>query len=146
MGVHLLQLAAHLDELVPLRCFVEEKTTDLQIAADKIHDILLSVDELVTNIILHGYRGREGSIEIQLELQGDSLIVFLRDQAPLFDPTQVPPPDITLPLEKRPIGGMGIHLARHLMDEMQYRVTSSGGNELILVKRNVLPYKAQRLE
>jgi anti-sigma regulatory factor (Ser/Thr protein kinase) len=63
----------------------------------------------------------------------------LIDDAPLFDPTAVPPPDINLPLEERPLGGLGVHMMRQLTDELLYRVNSAGQNELIFVKRGVLP-------
>ena len=75
------------------------------------------------------------TIEIELRQRGDAIEIALRDHAPLFDPTQVPTPDLTLPLHKRPLGGMGVHVTRQIMDAMRYRVTPEGGNELTLVKR-----------
>ncbi|MEO7913057.1 MAG: ATP-binding protein, partial [Roseiflexaceae bacterium] len=89
-----------------------------------------AVNEVATNIVVHGYRGRPGAIEIGLRRQGDSIEIRLRDRAPLFDPTCVPTPDLTLPLHKRPLGGMGVHVTRELMDVMRYRVTPEGGNQL----------------
>ena len=62
----------------------------------------------------------------------------LLDETPLFDPTAVPPPDINLPLEERPLGGLGVHMMRQLTDVLLYRVTEDGQNELIFVKRGVL--------
>jgi anti-sigma regulatory factor (Ser/Thr protein kinase) len=93
---------------------------------------------MVANIIIHGYHDRPGVIEIEIGSVGDSLMVCLRDQAPPFDPTRVLAPDITLPLEKRPLGGLGIHLARHFTDAMSHRVMPQGGNELTLVKQGVV--------
>jgi anti-sigma regulatory factor (Ser/Thr protein kinase) len=55
--------------------------------------------------------------------------------APPFDPTRVPDPDLTLPLEERPLGGLGIYLIRQSVDKMVYRAVPEGGNELTLVKR-----------
>jgi serine/threonine-protein kinase RsbW len=97
--------------------------------------MLLAVDEAATNIIVHGYRGQPGAIEIDVEKQDSSLAVSLRDQAPPFDPTSVPVPDLSLPLDQRPFGGMGVHLIRQSMDEVIYRVPPQGGNELILVRK-----------
>ena len=53
---------------------------------------------MVTNIIEHGYQGQPGSIEIEVTTREDALIIQLRDQAPPFDPTSVPPPIYPSPL------------------------------------------------
>lgn len=100
-----------------------------------IDDMIQAVDESATNIIVHGYRGQPGHIEIEVTQEGNVLVVRLRDQAPLFDPTRAPPPDLTLPLERRCVGGLGIHLARQFTDSMTFRTTSEGGNELTLRKK-----------
>jgi anti-sigma regulatory factor (Ser/Thr protein kinase) len=59
----------------------------------------------------------------------------MRNEAPYFDPNQIPEPDMKLPLEQRPLGGMGIHLIRNILNQMIYRALPQGGNELILVKK-----------
>ena len=56
------------------------------------------MDEAVTNIIMHGYRGAEKPIEIDMAREGDDLVVRIYDEAPLYDPTAEPPPDLSLPL------------------------------------------------
>ncbi|MEZ4515985.1 MAG: ATP-binding protein [Chloroflexota bacterium] len=52
--------------------------------------MVLAVNEAVTNILVHGYRGRPGNVEIGIERAGNDLIVILRDQAHAYDPTAVP--------------------------------------------------------
>jgi serine/threonine-protein kinase RsbW len=133
-----LQVAADVAQLATIRAFVEQHSRALGIDAYGIYDLILAVNEAATNIVAHGYRGRPGTIEIVLRQRGDAIEIALRDQAPLFDPTQVPTPDLTLPLHKRPLGGMGVHVTRELMDDIRYRVTPEGGNELTLVKRAVV--------
>jgi len=133
-----LQITADLKELERVRHFVEEHATALGVDASACYDVLLSVDEMVTNIIVHGYRGQPGTIELSLRPVGDALELCLRDQAPPFDPTCVLAPDITLPLEQRQPGGMGIHMARHFMDILRWRTTAQGGNELTLIKQAVI--------
>ena len=54
----------------------------------EIYDLILAVNEVATNIVVHGYRGQPGAIEIELRRQGDAIEIRLRDQAPLFDPTR----------------------------------------------------------
>lgn len=130
-----LHVAAELNNLETIRRHVRETAADLKVDPDAISDALLAVTEMATNTIVHGYRGRPGSIEIEVGHEGDSLVIRLRDRSPPFDPTAVPLPDVTLPLDQRPHGGMGIYLTRQLMDEVLYRVTAGRGNELVLVKR-----------
>jgi serine/threonine-protein kinase RsbW len=130
-----LRISADLGNLDAVRRFVRENAAGLRQNQDAIQALIQAVDESVTNIIVHGYRGQPGSIEITLEQTGGCLVIRLRDQAAPFDPTAVPSPDVMSPLEQRPLGGLGIHLARHLVDEMTYRQVPEGGNELTLVKR-----------
>jgi serine/threonine-protein kinase RsbW len=132
---HLLSITADLRNLAAIRHHVEETAITLGIDAGTICDLLLAVDEAVCNIILHGHKGKPESIEIEIEHGGDRLIIRLRDNAPPFDPTRIPPPDLTLPLEQRAVGGLGIHLMRQVMDEVHHRILPQGGNELTLVKR-----------
>ena len=133
-----LRIAAELESLSLIRLFVQETSAAFGIAPDAIPDVLLATDEAATNVIVHGYRDEPGMLEIKMRRSGDSLVVCLRDQAPPFDPTTAPPPNLSLPLEKRPLGGMGIHLIRQLVDDVTHRVTPQGGNELTMVKRGVV--------
>ena len=96
-------------------------------------DIVQAVDEFVTNSIVHGYRGVGGPVEVEVDKSGTSLVVRLRDQAPQFDPTQLPSPDPAAPLAERRLGGMGVFLARDLKDSVTYQRTKES-NELTLVK------------
>ena len=131
----ILRVAAELNNLETIRHFVEESALALQAYQSTAFDLAQAVDECVTNIIEHGYRGQHGSIEIEIDRVGENLAIVLRDHAPVFDPTGVPPPDLTLRLEEREPGGLGIYLARHMVDHMQHRVLSDGSNELTLLKQ-----------
>ena len=132
-----LHVKATLKNLARIRCFVEQTATALGVEQAAIPDLLLAVDEAATNIIVHGYQGQEGPLEVEIECQGDALLIRLRDAAAPFDPTAIPPPDLSLPLEERPIGGMGIYLMRRCMDEVTHSCPPQGGNELILIKKGV---------
>jgi serine/threonine-protein kinase RsbW len=133
----LLRIEAELKNLAAIRRFVEEAATSLGAGPAAVSAVRLAVDEAATNIISHGYRNQGGSLEINIWSEGDDLLVRLRDEAAPFDPTTVPPPDISLPLEQRPVGGLGIHLMRQAVDEFRHRPIPGGGNELTLVKRGV---------
>jgi len=130
-----LRISADLGNLDVVRRFVRENAAGLGQNPDALQALIQAVDESVTNIIVHGYRGQPGSIEIKLEEAEGCMVIRLRDQAPTFDPTAAPSPDVTSPLEQRPLGGLGIHLTRHMVDELIYCPGPAGGNELRLVKR-----------
>lgn len=132
-------ITAELKNLAVIRRFVQETATALKADPAAIPDVILAVNEAATNIIVHGYRGQPGIIEIEVGREGNSLVVRLYDQAPPFDPNDVPPPDLTLPLEKRPFGGMGVYITKQLMDKVIHLVTPQGGNELTLVKKSSIP-------
>jgi serine/threonine-protein kinase RsbW len=137
-----LHLAAGPADLVCIRRFVETSAAALGADPAVVPGVVLAVDEAATNIIMHGYGRQGGEIDIKLSRRGDALVVHLSDQAPPFDPTTIPPPDLTLPLDKRPVGGMGIFLMRKVMDDVSYRRTPDGSNKLIMVKRGVFPHLA----
>jgi serine/threonine-protein kinase RsbW len=125
---------AILANLEVIRDFVEKAAHYLQVPDSLIDDVVQAVDEAATNIILHGYAGQEGMVEVELERQDDALVIRLRDQAPQFDPTTISSPDLSLGLEQRRPGGLGMYLIRQLTDRIQYRNLAERVNELTLVK------------
>lgn len=127
-------VAAELSNLPVVRGFIRKAALEVCSNEAFAYDAALAVDELVTNIIVHGYRHETGFVQIQARHQADALVVTLRDQARPFNPTTVEKPDLTRPLEERRIGGLGVYLARTLTDNMIYQWTPEGGNELILIK------------
>lgn len=130
--------SATVRDLNDIREFLESAILTLGGDADVAGDLVLAVNEAVTNVFLHGYNEQPGFVSISAVADGDDILVRLTDDAPLFDPTAVPPPDINLPLEDRPLGGLGVHMMRQLSDELHYSVTADGHNQLIFAKRSVL--------
>jgi serine/threonine-protein kinase RsbW len=133
-----LRVPADVQQLAMIRRFVEDQAHAFAVEQPAVYDLVLAVNEMATNIIVHGYRGAAGEIEIEMRRASDAIEIVLRDQAPSFDPTRAPVPDITRPLRQRPLGGMGVHVTRQMMDDMRHRVPPAGGNELILIKRGVI--------
>ena len=127
----------HWDTLSPsglaeIRAFVRE-TTGPVASEEELADLVQAVDELTCNVLEHGYRG-SGPVAVSIATSRDRVLVRIRDQAPPFDPRAAPEPRLDLPLERRPLGGMGIHLARDLTDGLDHRILPDGGNETTLTK------------
>src|SRR5262245_34918198 len=94
----------------------------------------LAIEEFVTNCIKYGYAdSAEHIIEIGLELSSGELVVVVTDDGKPFNPLESPEPDTNLPVEERPIGGLGIYLLRKMFDQMDYARTD-GKNRITLRK------------
>ncbi|MBO4844438.1 MAG: SpoIIE family protein phosphatase [Bacteroidales bacterium] len=94
----------------------------------------LALEEAVTNVMLYAYpKDTEGIIEIEALIKDNSLIFKVMDSGKPFDPTSVPEVDVTKDLADRPIGGLGIHLVRKIMDEVRYS-REDGRNIFTMIK------------
>ncbi|HEV7810230.1 MAG TPA: ATP-binding protein [Candidatus Limnocylindrales bacterium] len=122
------------ERLADLRAFVRAELRERDVDEETISDLIQAVDELGCNTIEHGYAGRPGTIEVEVARGGTTVRVRMRDAAPAFDPRTVPEPRLDLPLRERPLGGMGVHLARTLTDRIDHRILPEGGNEIVLTK------------
>lgn len=92
-----------------------------------LRDVILILDELFSNIVIHGYRHDPGGdILVEAAIEDGNVQVTLTDQAPLFNPLLVPEPDTTLPLEARPIGGLGLLFVRRTADGLAYWTSAPG--------------------
>ncbi len=100
---------------------------------DIVEEIILAVDEACQNIIRHAYCGdTDGEIVLELDLEGDTLIVSLLDFAAEVSPDRMKPRDLH---DVRP-GGLGTHFMRTVMDEVSLaRAPSGRGNLLKMSKR-----------
>ena len=97
--------------------------------------INLCLEELITNVIKYGL-GNAGNhlIHVQIYQYEKCLEIFLKDDAPEFDPfTDAPAPDTNLDIEHRPIGGLGIHFVKKTMDQVKAYYDGSG-NLIVLFK------------
>jgi serine/threonine-protein kinase RsbW len=130
-----LTVEAAVGRLADVRATVRAFARDAGADEEGVSDLVQAVDELTCNVIEHGYVGAAGSIQVALVATGDEIRVTIRDAAPPFDPRSVAEPRLDLPLDQRPLGGMGVHLARTLTDGMDHRILPGGGNETTLTKR-----------
>jgi serine/threonine-protein kinase RsbW len=99
-------------------------------------EVRLVVEEATVNIITHGYSGTTpGPITLALGWEPACLTIEIADRARRFDPASLAPPALDAAWEDRPIGGLGWHLVRQMVDEVHYRPDPEGGNHLTLVKQ-----------
>lgn len=94
----------------------------------------LAVEEVVTNVIVHGYEGLPpGPVSLAVSEEPGRIVFTISDHARPFHPDDAPAPDLSSPWAERRVGGLGWHLIRELMDEVRYESTERG-NRLTLVK------------
>ena len=100
----------------------------------------LALEEVVSNVMLYAYPNKNGQVLVEFaknetpDNQHPMIVFTVTDSGVPFDPTKQEEADITSPVEKRKIGGLGIHLVRQLMDEIHYR-REEGKNILTLIKK-----------
>jgi serine/threonine-protein kinase RsbW len=96
----------------------------------------LALEEHLANIIAHGGNpGPSGTITVRFALEPAALRVEIEDDAGPFNPLNAPTVDTAVPLEEKPLGGLGILLIRKSVDELEYR---RAGDRNVLVMRNRL--------
>ena len=130
-----LTLINKVSEITKLNTFVKSATTALNMENELANRIKLAVEEAVTNIIDYAYPvDTEGTINVTIEADKESLRFILTDSGAEFDPTRVSKADTTLTVDERPIGGLGVFLVRNLMDSINYERVD-GKNVLRMEKR-----------
>ncbi len=124
-----LELPARAEALPPFRTQLQTWLQNAGAPQKASSEILVAVQEALTNIVRHAYGGKEGKIDVCYEDQGDRIEIILRDYGQPFDPSKIPAPE--LPPVKP--GGLGLYLIKTLMDQVEYQKNHEG-NSLRLVK------------
>ena len=138
------RLCGH-DKRVLLDYQVPTRYEEIEKLADAVNKVLpdrdlafsanLCLEELITNTILHGLKGAaDRFIHVRMSISNEWLEILLKDDAPPFDPfMQAPKPNLEPDINKRPVGGLGVHLVKTLMDDV-YAYYDGTGNLFVLYK------------
>jgi anti-sigma regulatory factor (Ser/Thr protein kinase) len=129
-----LHVKSSLEVLAEVRAHIRLVARRLGADEPAVRGLVQAVDEWVTNVTVHGYRGAPGPVDIDVLRDGSDVRVRICDAAPVFDPATSPAFDPAVPLERRPFGGMGIALIRHLCTTFDHRALPAGGNEVIITR------------
>jgi serine/threonine-protein kinase RsbW len=114
---------------------LEQFGRDHQLPAAVVQAADLALEEHLTNLMKHGFAdNREHRIKVRFALASE-FIIEVEDDGPPFNPLEVPAADTTTPLDRRPIGGLGIHLMRCFMDEIEYQ--SEGGRNVLRMRKRL---------
>jgi anti-sigma regulatory factor (Ser/Thr protein kinase) len=130
------KLKSKLSELDKLCQTVERFGQSLGLSKKCIFEANLALDELFTNIISYGFDDKtEHTIKITISMQNNELVFNIEDDGIPFNLTTVDKPDLECTIEECKIGGLGIHLAKNLMDEVCYQRCKD--KNIVTLKKNI---------
>ena len=132
-----LKLRNNLSEIPKIETFVNEVAS---VAGIQDHlttsSINLALEEAITNVIMYAYpSGIDGPVYLEAVISEGKATFILSDTGKPFDPTKAEEVDVTLAAEDRPIGGLGIHLVRTIMDSVSYEYLS--GKNILMMTKNL---------
>lgn len=109
-------------ELSQVQEFVQNALQKYGCNAKIIMQINLVIEELFVNIASYAYSNDEGTCKIKVHYDGEKVVMItIEDNGIPFNPLEKNDPDITLPAEKREIGGLGIFITKQIMDKVEYQ-------------------------
>jgi anti-sigma regulatory factor (Ser/Thr protein kinase) len=129
-----LRVKSELKELDRIRRFLRRGLHGLELGEEDVYKIELSLVEMCTNIMRYAYPESRGDIHIRSWHEDARLYLELRDDGVAFDPRTVKKPSMREMLSGERMGGLGIFLARRLMDGFDYR-REDGQNVLTMFKK-----------
>jgi serine/threonine-protein kinase RsbW len=133
-----LNVPGTLDSLSVIGHYVNEAALAAGLEKKIAYRLRLAVDEIATNIIIHGYEeaGISGDVLVLSEMDHTALTITLEDTSAPFDPRKFSHPDhIDKPIEERPIGGLGVYLTLQNVDKFNYEYVNNRNRNIFIVNR-----------
>ena len=124
-----------IEDLLRVNSVFESFATQHEIGGRLRYHLLVSIEEILTNIIKYGF-DEEGIHPIHITFrhsQGQIEMEF-EDRGREFNPLEIGEPDLDSPIENRQLGGLGIHLVRQMMDEAKYR--REGDRNILMLRKS----------
>ena len=128
-------VAAAIENISSVTGFVDDFLDTQECSRKAKMQINIAIDEIFSNISYYAYQNEAGQVTMKVEMQENPkavCITFIDCGIP-YNPLEKEDPDITLSIEEREIGGLGIFMVKKNMDEMEYEY-SEGKNILVLKK------------
>jgi anti-sigma regulatory factor (Ser/Thr protein kinase) len=124
-----------IEDLLRVNALFESFATQHDIAGRLRYHLLVSIEEILTNIIKYGF-DEEGvhPIHITFRRVEDQIEMEFEDRGREFNPLEIGEPDLDSPIEDRQLGGLGIHLVKKMVDEAKYR--REGDRNILLLRKD----------
>ena len=130
-----IRLGAKLENLEKVLAFVDERLEAADCPMKAQMQIDVAVEEMFVNIAQYAYAPGSGDAVIQMGIEDGHAVITLKDWGVPFDPLAKEDPDVTLPAEKRRIGGLGIFLVKKSMEDLRY--TYENGQNILTFKKKI---------
>jgi anti-sigma regulatory factor (Ser/Thr protein kinase) len=122
----ILNLPASLESLIPLHKFISCKAENDKIPAMQVKRIELVIEELIVNLVEHADLSKNSNVSIKWSIETDArtnkrqCVLHIHDWSHEFNPLTAPPPDISADIDRRAIGGLGLHFVCTMSDACVY--------------------------
>ena len=130
----IIRLPATDENLAKATGFVKACLTDRNLSAKFIKQVELFVEEIFVNVAHYAYAPNIGDVEISCEVSADKMVVTFTDEGKEYNPLAKPDPDVSLPAEKREVGGLGIFMTKKFTDNLKYEYKD--GKNILIAEKN----------
>lgn len=129
---HSFALKAEMSNLPLFRKFILEACGSMKVDAKVSESLQLAVDEVCSNLVIHGYKDIEdGEISLSVRHEKKSIEILVEDYGKSFDPAKLEAPGLSDKIDEREVGGLGVFMVKEIVDEMNYE-SQNGRNRLSL--------------
>ncbi len=116
-----LKIAASVSNLADTMDFITEQAEAAGLSAPAVHQLELACEEIVVNVVHHAYKDVPGLMRISCSSRkAGEIDVEIVDWGPSFNILDAPEPDLQSDIALRPIGGLGVFLAKQVVDELTW--------------------------
>ena len=123
-------------EIPQLHDKLDALAREARIAPEHLHKTQLAIEEYLTNVFNYAFDGKgRNQVKVRWQLSNGELSIEFEDEGRPFNLLQYPAPDLTVPLDQRPVGGLGIHMIRQSMDRVEYR--RAGKKNIVVMTKDV---------
>ena len=122
-------------DLAILREALKQFCSEHAVARKTLMQLQVTLDEIVSNIIKYAWpAGGTHEVSVRMTASADGIQIEVVDDGQAFDPRTAPAPEQSRPGRRRKPGGVGIHMVKQLVDDIEY-FRSGGCNHIVLTKR-----------
>jgi len=133
-----MKLEASTENLDSVLAFIRQTLVQKNILRKDMNLLMIASEEIYVNIANYAYAPGKGFAEIIVSFKNKNVTITFRDAGKAFNPLEKSDPDVNAEIEDRNIGGLGIYMAKEIMDEIIYSY-QGGGNTLTIRKKCEIP-------